>query len=190
MADSRLSKREQILNTALDLIAEHGFHGASVSMIASQADVGMGTIYRYFDSKETLINELYRRIKKDLIDAMHSGSDENKSIQERFALIWGNLATFYIHHPKALSFMEQYDNSPFIERIPEDEKRELEAEIYKFVETAQKQGVVKAIPAPILIVNVYATVVALVKLHLSGDFGLTTDTMSMAIETSWDAIRK
>jgi AcrR family transcriptional regulator len=39
----------------LKLITEHGFHATPVSMIASEAGVGAGTIYRYFESKEAII---------------------------------------------------------------------------------------------------------------------------------------
>jgi len=36
---------------ALELIAEHGFHGVPAASIADQAGVGVGTIYRYFENK-------------------------------------------------------------------------------------------------------------------------------------------
>ena len=39
-----VDKRKQIIRTALELIAEHGFHGAPMAMIADRAGVGAGTI--------------------------------------------------------------------------------------------------------------------------------------------------
>jgi AcrR family transcriptional regulator len=39
-------KREDIVWAAMELIAEHGFHGAPMAMIAERAGVGAGTIYR------------------------------------------------------------------------------------------------------------------------------------------------
>ncbi|HDR46215.1 MAG TPA: TetR/AcrR family transcriptional regulator, partial [Geoalkalibacter subterraneus] len=52
-----VEKREEILRAALEVISTHGFHGAPMSMIAEQAQVAMGTIYRFFPSKECLIHE-------------------------------------------------------------------------------------------------------------------------------------
>jgi len=49
-------KRDDIVRAALELIAENGFHGAPMAMIADKAGVGAGTIYRYFENKEVLIN--------------------------------------------------------------------------------------------------------------------------------------
>jgi hypothetical protein len=40
-------KREEIVQAALELIAEKGFHGAPMAMIAKKSDVAVGTIYRY-----------------------------------------------------------------------------------------------------------------------------------------------
>ncbi len=41
-------KRDEIVQAALELIAEHGFHGAPMAMIAERAGVGAGTIYLLF----------------------------------------------------------------------------------------------------------------------------------------------
>ncbi|HEX9079899.1 MAG TPA: helix-turn-helix domain-containing protein, partial [Desulfuromonadaceae bacterium] len=38
-------KRKEILRATLELIAEQGFHGAPMAMIAEKAGVAAGTIY-------------------------------------------------------------------------------------------------------------------------------------------------
>src|SRR6185503_418939 len=57
-------KREAIMTAALELFVERGFFGTAVPEIADKAGVGAGTIYRYFESKEALVNELYRQEKR------------------------------------------------------------------------------------------------------------------------------
>ena len=66
-------KREEIMRAALELIAEHGFHGAPMAMIADRAGVGAGTIYRYFESKDVLINEMYRELEGKLLSYLREG---------------------------------------------------------------------------------------------------------------------
>src|SRR4051812_14698782 len=56
-------KRESIMSAALDLFVERGFFGTAVPEIADRAGVGAGTIYRYFESKEALVNAIYREQK-------------------------------------------------------------------------------------------------------------------------------
>lgn len=51
-------RRAQILENALTVFAERGYHGASVSDIVKAANVARGTFYLYFDSKEAVFREL------------------------------------------------------------------------------------------------------------------------------------
>jgi len=51
----REQRKKEIAGIALDLYAEKGFEGTSISGIARLAGIGKGTIYEYFDSKEQLM---------------------------------------------------------------------------------------------------------------------------------------
>ncbi len=51
-------RRSQILERALGVFAEKGYHGASVSDIVRAAAIARGTFYLYFDSKEAVFHEL------------------------------------------------------------------------------------------------------------------------------------
>ena len=62
-ATGKVDKREAILQAALELFVERGFYGTAVPEIADRASVGAGTIYRYFESKEALVNAIYRQEK-------------------------------------------------------------------------------------------------------------------------------
>lgn len=65
-------KRTDILQAALQLIAERGFHAAPMAEIAEKAGVAAGTIYLYFKNKDILINphardRAQRRMKMGLL---------------------------------------------------------------------------------------------------------------------------
>ena len=51
----RQERRQQILDAALVVFSQKGFHGANVSDVAAQAGVSQGTIYWYFASKDELL---------------------------------------------------------------------------------------------------------------------------------------
>jgi AcrR family transcriptional regulator len=61
-----VSNRERILAAAHEAIAAPG--GASLSAIARKAGVGIGTLYRHFPTRESLIIELYRHDIQRLVD--------------------------------------------------------------------------------------------------------------------------
>jgi len=52
---SRGDKYQRILDAAIAVIGEKGFHNSRVSDIADRADVADGTIYLYFKSKEQIL---------------------------------------------------------------------------------------------------------------------------------------
>ena len=56
--DIRKQKRELIMETALELFAENGFHATSISQIAKKAGISKGLIYNYYASKEDLLKYL------------------------------------------------------------------------------------------------------------------------------------
>jgi TetR/AcrR family transcriptional regulator len=56
----RLRHRQEILNKALMLFTENGFHNVSMQQIADASEFAVGTLYNFFDSKEALFDELIR----------------------------------------------------------------------------------------------------------------------------------
>lgn len=53
-------KYHAIIDAAVKVIAEHGYHNAQVTKIAREAQVADGTIYLYFESKDDLLISLFR----------------------------------------------------------------------------------------------------------------------------------
>lgn len=60
MLSASSSKYDMIMKASVSLFTERGFNATTIPMIAERAHVGTGTIYRYFDSKETLVNVLFQ----------------------------------------------------------------------------------------------------------------------------------
>ncbi|NKC02297.1 MAG: TetR family transcriptional regulator [Pseudomonadales bacterium] len=48
-------KRQELIDTAIRLFGEHGFHGTGIDRIAEEANVSKKTMYQHFRSKEELI---------------------------------------------------------------------------------------------------------------------------------------
>lgn len=53
-------RRTNILAAATNIFSKYGFHGAKMEDIAREAKIGKGTIYGYFDSKESLFCEMIK----------------------------------------------------------------------------------------------------------------------------------
>ena len=106
-------KRDEIVRAALELIAENGFHGAPMAMIAEKARVGAGTIYRYFENKEVLINELYRELEERIYANVMDGYSPEKPVRERFLHLGTAILRYCISNPLDFRYLEQFHNSPY-----------------------------------------------------------------------------
>lgn len=67
-ARDKARQRQEILDAALLLFSENGYHNVSMCQIANQSEFAIGTIYKFFNNKEQLYTELILRNSKNLLD--------------------------------------------------------------------------------------------------------------------------
>jgi AcrR family transcriptional regulator len=183
-------KRAAILDASLGLISERGFHNTPVSLIAKEAGVSAGIIYHYFDNKEALINELYKAIKLDLAQAMLAGYSADLPLRERFRIIWLNTARYYLRHPRETAFLEQYANSPFMKPETEAVYMEYFKPITDYMLYAMQEGILKKMPLEMLTTFTLEAAISLAKKHASGRLELDDEALELAMDASWDAIKR
>jgi AcrR family transcriptional regulator len=184
------TKRAAILEATLALIAQHGFHGTAMSMVADKAGVGAGTIYRCFDNKEDLITQLYLEIKHEKGRALLAGYSEDLSLRERFRTLWLNMLHYYMDHPRELAFLEQFDNSPYMVPEVKEAFSEYYEPLIRFFQYAFQEGVFKKMPLAMLATFTLEVAVSLAKHHASGELTLDDEAKELAMSATWDALSR
>jgi len=93
----RKQKKELIMETALELFAESGFHATSMSQIAKKAGISKGLTYNYFESKNEILEEILETSSNKFyenLDINHDGilTEEEfyQFIRQTFQLINNN----------------------------------------------------------------------------------------------------
>jgi AcrR family transcriptional regulator len=66
LARSQAARRRRVLDATLQLAADGGFDAVQMRDVAAAADVALGTVYRYFSSKERLLLEAMVEQQADL----------------------------------------------------------------------------------------------------------------------------
>ncbi len=66
----RLHHKKEILDTALQLFSENGFHNVSMQQIAEASEFSVGTLYNFFNSKEALFEELTNSCGERIIETL------------------------------------------------------------------------------------------------------------------------
>ncbi|BET18604.1 fatty acid metabolism transcriptional regulator FadR [Bacillus velezensis] len=80
-------KYMQIIDAAVEVIAENGYHQSQVSKIAKQAGVADGTIYLYFKNKEDILISLFKEKMGQFIERMEEEVKEKTTAKEKLALV-------------------------------------------------------------------------------------------------------
>jgi TetR/AcrR family transcriptional regulator, repressor for uid operon len=77
-ARNREAQEERILNAAMTCFIRSGFRGASMNDICSEAGMSPGALYRYFPSKEAIIEKIsaaHRQQSAEILDRMLTSSN-------------------------------------------------------------------------------------------------------------------
>jgi len=81
----KLRQRQEILDAALELFSEKGYHNVSMHEIAEKAEFAIGTLYNFFKNKEdlykTLIIEQANRFHEALTRAVEEADDEIEKLR-------------------------------------------------------------------------------------------------------------
>lgn len=187
--DRRSDKAERILDAALELFAERGFHGTAVPLVAERARVGAGTIYRYFEHKEALVNALYRRWKQAAIDAVLVDFPMAAAPREQLASFVRRIIRFARESPAAFRFLEQHHHAPYLDA----QSRELEESAMTLVRgllaETSRRGLTKDVDPTLLAALVWGGLVRLVKEAEDGKIVLDEAALAATEQVLWEAIR-
>lgn len=189
MGHDKIDKRSALLEAALELFAENGFHGAPTSLIAERAGVGVGTIYRYFKDKDELIGELRKDLHAKAVAWVCEGYREDQPVRERFIFLMTRLLCLFLAEPKLFRFMELYYYSPFPQSCGYSSPGEEEV-IKRLLLLARDQQIIKDAPLPVLEALAFGPAVALAKEHGVRQLPVDEEMIRIVVESSWDGLKR
>ncbi|MCC6872775.1 MAG: TetR/AcrR family transcriptional regulator [Sandaracinaceae bacterium] len=178
----------RILRVALQLFAERGFHGTSIPLVLEAAHVGASALYRRFESKEALVNAVFRDAKGRLGDALREGLDPTREPRALFADLWARLVGFARAEPEAFHFLELQDHAAYLD--PQSRLLEMSvlAPIYLALLDFQRRGAMRGdVPAHLVMASVWGAFVGLMKAERNGYLRLTDESLAVARDACWRA---
>ncbi|HTZ40997.1 MAG TPA: TetR/AcrR family transcriptional regulator [Syntrophales bacterium] len=186
-------KREEIIHAALELIAEQGFHGAPMAMVAEKAGVGAGTIYRYFESKDVLIAEIFSELEKKVVEYLLQGYSRDRTLRERFIHLSTMIIQYFIANAMHFRFIEQYMNSPYGVSLRRERLLEEARDIDLFRNLLQEgidRQALKDLPLTLHFALAFGPILSLLRDHILGFMKLDDELIQKAAEACWDGVRR
>lgn len=174
-------KHHAILNAALEVFAERGVNGVAVPEIAANAGVGTGTIYRYFTSKEALVNGLFRRETEALGRRLHDDFPRDLDPKAAFGEFWKRATAFAREAPQAYRFLELQDHRSYLDRASRRLERRLLSPMQKNVRVWQEKKVFRRdLKEDVVMAMIWGAIVNLFKAERDGYLKLTTKDLNAA----------
>jgi AcrR family transcriptional regulator len=194
MPQGKKEKQAAIMQAALELFAENGFHRAPVSQLATKARVAVGSIYRYFKDKDELVHALYKEVDGTLWRTVIEGVDPTMSDRLQFIHLTTNLIHYLRDHPLEFKFLEQYFNSPYgVEKKREkflDEDASGCRNPLRRIFSGGNEGAVKDLPQPILHAMAFGPVTFVLRDAMAGLVTLDDMMIQDVAQACWDAIKR
>ena len=185
-------KRAAIIQAALELVGEYGFHGAPMAMVAQRAGVAAGTIYRYFESKDILITEIFADLEKRLLAAVVEKYPEGRPVRERFIHLAKIIVHYSISSPLEFRFLEQFHNSPYgaahrRDKIFGKTDQDICTELF---DEARKEQIMKDLPLAVLFALAFGPLLDICRDHILGFLTLDDVLIGQTVEACWDAVKR
>ena len=159
-----------------------------MSAIAKHAGVGAGTIYRYYESKEDLINALYLREKQAAATRALEGYRPVMRTLDAVRLIWKNILAAQVENPSRSRFLEQYYNSPFIGDETKRSRERIMGGFVQIVERGIERGELRPLKPMALLIMFLSPVLSLANAQAAGDLDSSDELFEELFETVWRGI--
>lgn len=125
MTTARVDRAALVRRAMVELVAEKGIHGASMSQVAERAGVATGTAYVHYESKEDLLIAAFVEAKGQIGAVTSHDLDLTEPPAQMFASLWRRLFEHLSADPHLARFLTQIDESPLKgpahEALPEDD---------------------------------------------------------------------
>ena len=111
--DAKLPKEKRIEIAAEEIFSKFGYEKATLDGIIALADVGKGTVYKYFGNKEQLFYKLVAVKNVPFVEALQAAVEKEKDLQAKLIAYFTVLVEFY-HKNSALwqiIYFEMLNNS-------------------------------------------------------------------------------
>lgn len=142
---ARHDKRSSVLDAAMIVFSNKGFHDAHVDEIAELAGVAKGTVYRYFESKEEILKEIIKGNNNRLVEGLNIIFSKDDHILELIKEAIGYYVDFFesnkelykilTHAPWILKEVNEYFYNSVISHLQKIRRRILSLNIQGSLKT-------------------------------------------------------
>ena len=91
-----MTRKEEIIYATLELAAENGMKGVSMSQIADKVGIKAPSLYNHFRSKDEIIKEMYRSLREQALTGKDGGEPDYSKLKDKSTeeILLGSVAAY------------------------------------------------------------------------------------------------
>jgi AcrR family transcriptional regulator len=138
------SRRASIREAAVRVFARKGFHAARVGDIAAEAGVAHGLMYHYFESKDALLEGVFRDTWTAMLARMREVEESGEPAREQLRRVAAVVLRTWRRDPDLVRVLvREVTRTPAIQRQAEEVGHAFEA-IERIIRSGQERGELRA----------------------------------------------
>jgi TetR/AcrR family transcriptional regulator, cholesterol catabolism regulator len=112
LTPNQAARRDRVLDAAMSLAAEGGYDAVQMRDVATRAQVALGTIYRYFSSKDHLLAACQVELWRDLADRFDRRPPAGHTAADRVVELLDRAMQAAEHEPRRTAALVTASASP------------------------------------------------------------------------------
>lgn len=180
-----MTKKEKILDAALELFAKQGVAKTSTAQITKKARVAEGTLFVHFKNKQALVDSVYIEIKKKEAEAFSAVIQESKSVETNIRALTKVVVQHFLNNYQELLFIEHVTQLGIVSKKAMKESKSYFEAINAYIKKWQRQGKLKKLDSAAIGSMTWAMLVSVIHYCKQRNKKLT----EKMVDPIWDALK-
>lgn len=181
--------RQRLLRAALELFTTTGFRATTTPAIAERAGVAEGTIYRHFQGKDQLLNEVYRAAHRWARVLIMDADGMQRPPAERLRHIGRQLLEGADRDPAAARMVLLTREEQYLDERSRDAGQEFRGVLQQVIASGKSDGLIRAGPAELWAAVWLQLVTFAAERIAAGEWSSQHAQVNQVLDAAWDAIK-
>ena len=182
--------RQRLVRAALELFTTQGYHVTTTGQIARKAGVAEGTIYKHFESKQHLLNELYRGAARWAARAAEEADGAPGAVRDRLQTLAQRLLAGATQDPAVVQIYFVDRHGAVLDEKSRNAGREFHTALERLLARGKSDGVIRAGSAEVWAGVWMAVIRQAVERVLARDWGEGSTGVRQSIDAAWVAVSR
>jgi len=183
-------RRQRLMTSALNLFVTRGVGNTSTAEISREAGVAAGTLFLYFPTKQTLMDELILSIGREQSAYIHELLSTPLSARQTFFMIWQGTIHWFMEHMAAYQYVQQVRDTGLISASTVEASASFFNYYYEAIQKGLTEGSIKNYPMDLIGGVLYQGIVAVMnRLRMELDSSKYEEFIQQGFTIFWDGIK-